>query len=179
MCSAVDSVPRMWPMPWQRGHGMVGRLGERRAQPLARQLHQAEARDLAELDARAVVAQRVAQAVLDLALVLGALHVDEVDDDQAAQVAQPQLAGDLVGRLAVGVERRLLDVAALGGARRVDVDGDQRLGVVDHDGAARGQRHLPRVGGLDLVLDLEAREQRHVVAVELHAVARCPASRAP
>ena len=59
---------------------------------------------------------------------------------------------------------------ALGRARRVDVDGDQRLGVVDHDGAARRQRHLPRVRGLDLVLDLEAREQRDVVLVELHAV---------
>ena len=33
-----------------------------------------------------------------------------------------------------------------------------------------GQRHLARVGGLDLVLDLEAREQRHVVLVELDAV---------
>jgi hypothetical protein len=32
------------------------------------------------------------------------LHVDEVDDDQAAEVAQAQLAGDLVGRLEVGVE---------------------------------------------------------------------------
>jgi hypothetical protein len=35
--------------------------------------------------------------------------------------------------------------------------------VVDHDGAAGGQGDLARVGGLDLVLDLEAREQRHVV----------------
>ena len=98
--------------------GDVRRLGERRAQPLARQLHQAEARDLAELDPRAVVPQRVLQALLDLALVLGALHVDEVDDDQPAQVAQAQLARDLVGGLGVGLERGFLDVAALGGARR-------------------------------------------------------------
>ena len=70
MCSAVDSVPRMWPVPWQRGQGMCAGFAERRAQALARQLHQAEARDLADLHARAVVAQRVAQAVLDLALVL-------------------------------------------------------------------------------------------------------------
>ena len=33
-----------------------------------------------------------------------------------------------------------------------------------------GSAHLPRVGGLDLVLDLEAREQRDVVLVELDAV---------
>ena len=90
----------------------VGRLGERRAQPLARQLHQAEARDLAELHAGAVVAQRVLQAGLDFALVLGALHVDEIDDDESAQVAQAELAGDFVGGFEIGVERRRLDVAA-------------------------------------------------------------------
>jgi len=61
----------------------------------------------------------------------------------------------------------LLDVAALDGARRVDVDGDQRLGVVDHDHAAGRQLHLAGVGRLDLVLDLEAAEQRRVVAVAL------------
>ena len=100
MCSAVDSVSRMWPVPLQRGQGMCAGFRERRAQALARQFHQAEARDLAELHAGAVVAQRVAQAVLDFALVLGALHVDEVDDDQAAQVAQAQLARDFVGGFA-------------------------------------------------------------------------------
>ena len=52
-------------------------------------------------------------------------------------------------------------------ARRVDVDRDQRLGVVDHDAAAGGQRDLVRVRRLDLALDLVAREERHVVVVEL------------
>jgi hypothetical protein len=139
--SASDSTPRMVPWPLQRGQTMLAGLAERRAQALARHLQQAEAGDAAHLHPGAVHLQRLAQPVLHLALVLGGCHVDEVDDDQAAQVAQAQLAGDLVGRLQVGVERGLLDVAALGGARRVDVDGDQRLGVVDDDGAAGGQAH--------------------------------------
>jgi hypothetical protein len=46
---------------------------------------------------------------------------------------------------------------------------DQRFGVVDHDGAAAGQLHRAGVGRLDLVLDLEAAEQRCVVAVALDA----------
>jgi hypothetical protein len=49
---------------------------------------------------------------------------------------------------------------------------DQRLGVVDHDGAAAGQVHRAAEGRLDLVLDLEAAEQRRVVAVALHAIGR-------
>ena len=52
-------------------------------------------------------------------------------------------------------------------ACRVDVDRDQRLGVVDHDASTRGQRDGVRVRRLDLALDLEAREERHVVAVVL------------
>ncbi|EWS57748.1 hypothetical protein Y694_04304 [Methylibium sp. T29-B] len=147
--------------------GDVAAFAERRAQALTAQFEQAELADRAELHARAVGAQRVAQAGLDLAAVLALLHVDEVDDDQAAQVAQPHLARDLVGRLEVGARRGLLDVGAARRARRVHVDRDQRLGVVDHDRAARGQVHRARERGLDLVLDLEAAEQRCVILVAL------------
>jgi hypothetical protein len=49
--------------------------------------------------------------------------------------------------------------------------------VIDDDCAARRQRDLPRVGGLDLMLDLKAREQRDIVLVELDAARRWPASR--
>src|SRR5690606_37727773 len=144
------------------------RLLERRPQALARQLEQAEARDAADLDARSVVLDRVAQLVLDLALRALRAHVDEVDDDETAQVANPELPADFLGGLEVRVERRLLDVLALRRAGRVDVDGRQRLGVVDDDAAARRQRDLMAVGRLDLALDLEAREERYgLVLVEL------------
>src|SRR5213595_2132474 len=87
--------------------GDVAALSERRAKALARELHQSETRDLAHLHPRAVVAQRVAQPGLHFALVALVLHVDEVDDDKAAKVAQAQLPCYLVGRLGIGVKRRL------------------------------------------------------------------------
>ena len=118
------------------------RFLERGPQPLPRQLEQAEARDAADLDPRAVVLHGIAETVLDLALVALRAHVDEVDDDEAAQVADPELAADLVGGFEVGVERRLLDILALRRARGVDVDRGQRLGAVDHDAAAGRQRTL-------------------------------------
>ena len=149
------------------GTDLLAGLAERGAQALAGHLQQAEARDAPDLHARAVHLEGVAQAVLDGALVLRGRHVDEVDDDQAAEVAQAELAGDLVGGLEVGVERGLLDVAALGGARRVDVDGRQGLGVVDDHGAARGQTHLALEGRLDLALDLIAVKEGDAVLVEL------------
>ena len=45
-------------------------------------------RDAADLDAGAVVFERVLQAPLDGAVVAALVHVDEVDDDQAGKIAQ-------------------------------------------------------------------------------------------
>ena len=58
---------------------------------------------------------------------------------EATEIANAQLAGDFFRRFQVGVERSGFDVAALRGARRVDIDRYQRFGVIDHDAAARGQ----------------------------------------
>ena len=82
--------------------------------------------------------QGIAQALLNLPLGLGRLHVDEVDDNQATQVAQSKLAADLVGCLQVGAQGGLFDVRALGGACRVNVDCHQGLGVVDDQGTTGG-----------------------------------------
>ena len=90
-------------------------------------------RDAADLDARAVVLQRILEAPLDRAIVAGFLHVDEIDDDQAGEVAQAQLARDFVGRLEIGAQRRVLDIVLARRAAGIDVDRDQRFGLVDDD----------------------------------------------
>ncbi len=150
---------------WARDRGAFGEGG---FEALAAHLQQAEFADGAELHAGTVLAQGVAQAVFHLAAVLGFFHVDEVDHDQATQVAQAHLAGHFVGGFQVGAGRGFLDVTTLDGARRVDVHRDQGFGVVDHDGTTRRQLHRAGIGRFDLVLDLEAAEQRRVVAVALH-----------
>ncbi len=137
------------------------------AQALTGHFQQAEARDAADLHAGAVGFQGFTHLLFDGALVLGRGHVDEVDDDQAADVAQAQLAGDFLGRFQVGLQGGFLDVAALGGARRVDIDGNQGFGRVDDDGAAGRQLHFTLEGGFDLAFDLETVEQRHAVFVQL------------
>src|SRR5690606_38359912 len=139
----------------------LGRFLERRPQALPRQLEQPEARDAADLDPRAVLLHGLPQPALDLALVAVRAHIDEVDDDETAEIANAQLTRDLVGGLEVRRQRGFLDVLALRRAGGVDVDRRQRLGVVDHDAAAGRQLHLVGERGLDLALDLKAREQRN------------------
>ena len=104
--------------------------------------------------------QRVLQAPLDGAVVALLVHVDEIDDDQPGEVAQPELPRDFLGGLAVGLERGVLDVVLAGGAAGVHVDRDQRLGLVDHDVAAGLELHGRREHRVELALDAIAREDR-------------------
>ena len=141
-------------------------FAQRRTQTLTGHFQQAEARDAADLYAGTVCFQAFADFLFHGALVFGRGHVDEVDDDQAADVAQAQLASDFFSRFKVGLQGGFFDIAAFGGARRVDVDGHQGFGRVDNDGAAGRQFNDALESGLDLAFDLETIEQRNAVFVE-------------
>ena len=157
------------------GAGPGAGLEQARAQPLARQLQQAESADLADLDARPVGPHGFLQPFLDRVPVLGHRHVDEVDDDQPGKVPEPQLARYFIRRLEVGLVGRLLDVAFLGGAARIDVDRNQGLGRVDDDVAAGFEANLGAVHGIELALHLIAVKQRYrriPVALDVLGVAR-------
>src|SRR3546814_8983904 len=66
--------------------------------------------------------------------------MQEVDHDDAADAAQPQLAGDLGRRFHIYLQRHLVEIAATGGtAAGIDVDGGQRLGLAENDRAAGRQ----------------------------------------
>ena len=112
---------------------------------LARHLDEAERRDLDDVGLRPVALELGAQRLLDRGAVLRVRHVDEVDDDDPADVAQPQLAHDLLDRLEVVLRDRVLEPRArrlrarADEAAGVDVDDRERLGVVEDEVAARGQ----------------------------------------
>ena len=95
-----------------------------------------------------------------LVAVLPDLHVDEVDDDDAPDVAQPQLAGDLLGRLEVVAEDRLFEVRLADVLAGVDVDHGQGLGPLDDERAARGQPDLAVERLVQLLVDVVALEDR-------------------
>ena len=124
--------------------------------------------DASDLNARPVVLQRFLEAPFDGAVVALLFHVDEVDHDEAGEVAQAELAGDLVGCFEIGLERRVLDIVLAGGLAGIDVDRHQRLCLVDHQIAAGGQGHGRGEQRIELALHLEAREQRPRVLIGLH-----------
>ena len=130
-------------------------------------------RDLGGEGLRAVLVERLAQRLQDGVAVARARHVDEVDDDDPADVAQPQLVDDLLGRLEVRPRDRVLQAGLLAAPDEragVHVDDRQRLGVVDHQVAAAGQVDAPRDEAVDDLLDAVGLEQRLGLLVELDAV---------
>ncbi len=67
----------------------------------------------------------VAEGVLHLPPVRLTLHVDEVVDDHAAEVAQPKLPRDFLRRVQVHLERGLLRIVVGAEVPAVHVDGDR------------------------------------------------------
>ena len=98
------------------------------------------------------------------------LHVDEVDHDEAGEIAQTHLARGFVGGFEVGLERGLLDIAFARGAAGVHVDGDERFGLVDDDIAAALQRHDRRDRCVELPLDAVLGEDRRRLLPQMHAL---------
>ena len=98
-----------------------------------------------------------------LLAILALVHVDEVDDDDAAEVAQPDLAHDLLHGFDVGLDDGVFQAVGLADVLAgVDVDGDQRLGLVDDDVAAGLQPDLRAQGLFELLRDAELIEDRLV-----------------
>jgi len=101
------------------------------------------------------------RAAITLKRFFALVHVNEVDDDDAAQVTQANLAHDLRHRVEVGFDdgvlkpRRLADVLA-----GIDVDGHQGFRLVDDDGAAGLEPDLGAEGLRDFILNAEVLEKR-------------------
>ena len=123
--------------------GLAERLEQPGADALAGHLHEAERGHLGDLVPGAVPAEALDEPAQHEVAVALEHHVDEVDDDDAADVAQPELADDLLGRLEVVLGDGLLEVApGAGELAGVDVDDGHRLGAVDDQRPAGGQPDL-------------------------------------
>src|SRR6185369_240354 len=118
--------------------------------------NQSEIRHLERLRRRSILPQLLLNGLEDLLTILLVLHVDCVDDDDAAEIAQASLTHDFLHGFEVGLEnsvfeaaRSLLSDVAAG----VHVDGHERLGLVDDDRAAGLQPHLAAQRLVDLSLN--------------------------
>src|SRR5207344_2701802 len=92
--------------------GLAEALEQALPDPLAGHLHQPERGHLSDLVLGPVAAEALHQPPYDEVAVALEHHVDEVDGDDPADVAQPELTRDLLGGLEVVTGDGLLEVAA-------------------------------------------------------------------
>src|SRR5277367_1448934 len=74
-------------------------------------LHQSERRNRGDVGLHVIIAECFLQPLDHLSAVLGFFHVDEVDDDDAAEIAQAQLPGDGYRGLQVSAKNRFLQIS--------------------------------------------------------------------
>src|SRR5207248_1957967 len=77
---------------------------------LARDDDEIEVRYLQRLGWRAIFLQFLLDGLIDLLTILFVLYVDQVEDDDAVEVAQADLADDLLHRFEVRLDDRVLEL---------------------------------------------------------------------
>ena len=121
---------------------------------------------------RFVALQALAHPVVDLLLISAILHVDEVANDEPADIAQTQLARDFISCLQVGLQDCFLDIATAFVASGIYVHRNQRLGLIDHDVAAALQPDLTMKGIVDLFLHAEGFKDWRGAVIGFHSLFR-------
>src|SRR4051794_13964477 len=142
--------------------------------PLARDRDKAKIVKLQNLVGSAIGTHRFFERLHYLLPILPLVHVDEVDDDDAAQIAQPDLPHNFFDGLRVrfgdGVFQavRFADILSC-----IHIDRHQRFGLIDYDVAARFQPHFWTKRLFDLGGDAERFEDRGGTSVHLDAANQC------
>src|SRR5262249_41236519 len=139
------------------------------ARALAGHLHEAERREADDVCLGTVAGECALECREHRTAVRLIAHVDEVDDDDAAEVTQPQLPRNAHRRLEGGAEYALLEVAVTDVGAGVHIDGGHRLGLVDHQVPAGFQWHLAVERLDDLLLDAVQIEDRSRAGIQLDA----------
>src|SRR5690606_30652282 len=106
---------------------------------LAGHFDQPEGRHRSDLVPCVIAKHRLFEHLHHPATMFFLLHVDEIDDDDPAQVAQPELPCDGDGRFQVGAEIRFFEVPVTHVAARFHVHRGHRFGLVEYDVPPRFQ----------------------------------------
>src|SRR5665213_2293670 len=136
------------------------------AMALARHFHEAELRNRQDVRLGLVAAQTVLHALIDLLLVAPSFHVNEVEHDETAHVAQAKLPRNFFGGFEVHFQDGRFLVAAALVPSGVHVNRHECLSLVNDDVAAAFQMHLAREGVFQLLADVESVEHRLRIGVK-------------
>ena len=117
---------------------------------------------------RPVAVHELAYEVIELLLMAFIVHVDEIDDDDAADIAQTQLMYQLLCCQHVKLEGILLLVLVDLLAAGIDINGEQCFGFVDNEVTSMLKTDRSAESRLHLAGDVEMVKDRLRAVVKLH-----------
>ena len=135
----------------------------------ARDFDEAEARDVDDIRLRAVVFDLIAHIRQQFFLLLLFFHVDEVDNDDAADVAQANLLEDFRGCFEIRLIDSIAKVCLTDVFARIDIDDSQGLGLIDDEEAARLELDFARPEFVDFLFNMIGLENRRFLVVIANA----------
>src|ERR1019366_2808033 len=139
------------------------------ARALARHLDEPQFGNFERRGSRLVALERRRQRIADFLAIALAIHVDEIDDDDSADVAQPQLIYHFLYCFEVGLEDGVVLAALADEAAGIHVDCSQRFGLIENQVAARLEPDLAVQRALDLRFYIKPIEQRRGPVMKRHA----------
>ena len=154
------------------GAGFVNSYVHDGTDALTRYLHEAEFAQRQDVMTGTVALHQLAHVFVELLTVLGRLHVDEIDNDDAAHVAQTKLAGKLFGSSKVDFQGvGLLTLLAVRTVAAVHIDHMQSFGVLDDEVGSVFVGNGSSEARFDLPRHVEVVEDGQRSLIELHHVA--------
>src|SRR6266851_5555810 len=142
---------------------LVGQqLFETLAGTFASHLNQTQLRNFQHRGACFVAPEGLLKCFADALAITLLGHVDEIDDDYAADVAQAELVDYLFNRFEIGLEHGLFLVFLADEATGVYIDRSKRFGLIEDQVPSGFEPDLSLQRALDLWLDIEVVEDRLV-----------------
>ena len=80
-------------------------------------------------------------------------HIDEIQNDNTAQIAQAKLPGNSLGSFQIGLEDGFFQIAMADIRAGVNIDGGHCLGLINNQITTRFQGYFSTQRFLDFVLD--------------------------
>src|SRR5579859_4383536 len=155
-----------------RGARLAEHTLERLFSALAGDADEAELVERKRFRRRFVLFEGLLQSAKNFFAVAALFHVNEVHDNDAAEVAQANLADDFLDGFEVGFDDGVLEARGTLANKfsGVDVNGDEGFGVVDDDVAAGLEPDLGAQSLVEFVLNAELFEDGRFLGVELDLV---------
>src|SRR5471030_632085 len=80
------------------------------------------------------------------------IHIDKIDNDDAAEITQPQLSRYRLGSFNIGIKYSLIEITVSDKGTGINIDGRHGLGLIDNQITAGFKLNLTFEGALDLIL---------------------------